>query len=138
MLKKFIVIQTILPSILPYILLYALYIQLNGESSPGGGFQAGVIFTTSIIAYDLVFGHKKLDRYFTIRSLTSCGTVGVLLYAVIGLISVMLGDEFLNYNSLLLNNNINSQPTGIFFIELGIGLTVFSMMYLIYKLLRQK
>ena len=49
MLKEFIVIKFILSFIILYITLYAIYIQLNGEISPGGGFQAGVIFATGII-----------------------------------------------------------------------------------------
>ena len=63
MLKNFIVIKLILSFIIPYITLYAIYIQLNGEVSPGGGFQAGVIFATAIIGYELVFGKENFSRY---------------------------------------------------------------------------
>ena len=59
MLKDFIITKTIITFIIPYILLYAIYIQLNGEISPGGGFQAGVIFASAIVAYDLLFSIKK-------------------------------------------------------------------------------
>ena len=137
MLKEFSVIRIILPFIIPYIILYAIYIQLNGEVSPGGGFQAGVIFATGIIAYDLVFGQEALKKCFSIKSLTTCGILGFFIYAVTGVVSLIRGAEFLNYSSLL-NDDITGQHLGIFMIEIGIGLTVSSIMCLIYSLLREE
>jgi len=137
MLKEFAVIKTVLPFIIPYIILYGIYIQLNGEVSPGGGFQAGVIFATGIIAYDLVFGQELLKKHFSIKGLTICGILGVLIYATTGLISLFSGKNFLNY-SVLLENNIAGQHLGIFMIEIGVGLTVASIMCLIYSLLREE
>ena len=137
MLKEFNVIKIILSFIIPYIILYAIYIQLNGEVSPGGGFQAGVIFATAIIAYDLVFGQEALENHFSEKSLTICGILGVLIYTSTGVISLIKGSEFLNYGALL-KNNISGQHLGIFMIELGVGLTVSSIMCLIYSILREE
>lgn len=137
MLKEFNIIKIILLFIIPYITLYAIYIQLNGEVSPGGGFQAGVIFATGIIAYDLASGREALENQFTTKSLTICGVLGVLVYAGTGLLSLIMGAEFLNYSALL-KNNIAGQHLGIFMIELGVGLTVSSIMCLIYSLLREE
>jgi multicomponent Na+:H+ antiporter subunit B len=136
MLKNFIVIKVILSFIIPYIILYAIYIQLNGEVSPGGGFQAGVIFATAIIGYELVFGKKNFLRLISIKSLLICSTMGVSLYAGTGVISLLLDDNYLNYNSLQ-SNSIAGQHLGIFLIEIGVGLTVSSVMCLIYTLLRE-
>lgn len=137
MLKEFNIIKIILLFIIPYITLYAIYIQLNGEVSPGGGFQAGVIFATGIIAYDLASGQEALENQFTTKSLTICGVLGVLVYAGTGLFSLIMGAEFLNYSALL-KNDIAGQHLGIFMIELGVGLTVSSIMCLIYSLLREE
>ena len=38
MLRNHPIIKSVTLFILPYIVLYALYIQINGEVSPGGGF----------------------------------------------------------------------------------------------------
>lgn len=137
MLKEFNIIKVILLFIIPYIILYAIYIQLNGEVSPGGGFQAGVIFATGIIAYDLASGKEMLENHFTITGLTICGVLGVLIYAGTGLFCLIMGAEFLNYNALL-KNDIAGQHLGIFMIEIGVGLTVSSIMCLIYSLLREE
>ena len=38
------------------IMLFALYVQFHGDFSPGGGFQAGVIFAAAVVLYTLIFG----------------------------------------------------------------------------------
>jgi multicomponent Na+:H+ antiporter subunit B len=136
MLKDFIVIKLVLSFIIPYITLYAIYIQLNGEVSPGGGFQAGVIFATAIIGYELVFGKEQFLKFISIKTLVICSTLGVFLYASTGIISLIFNDNYLNYNSLG-SSKITGQHLGIFLIELGVGLTVSSVMCLIYSLLRE-
>ena len=42
--------------LIPLIILFALYVQFHGDFGPGGGFQAGVIFSAAFILYTLVFG----------------------------------------------------------------------------------
>ena len=44
--------------LIPLILVFALYVQFHGESGPGGGFQAGVIFAAAFILYALVFSYN--------------------------------------------------------------------------------
>lgn len=136
MFRKFKPIKTIVPFIVPYIILYSFYIQLNGEVSPGGGFQAGVIFVTGIIAYDLIFCSQKPTNHSLHDGLIICAVLGVAIYASTGSISLIFDDNYLNYSSIS-NNAITGQHIGIFLIELGVGLTVASIMYLIYSLLRK-
>lgn len=135
MLKSFVILKTVISFIIPYIILYAIYIQLNGEASPGGGFQAGVIFASGIIGFDLIGGE---ERFGGVKSLIICGVLGVLLYASTGLISFFTDDNYLNYDSIFAGNPLMGQHIGIFAIELGVGLTVASIMCLIYLSLREE
>lgn len=158
MLKEFKNLRVIIAFIIPYILLYSVYIQLNGEISPGGGFQAGVIFGSGIIAFDMVFGKKALAMHFSTTGLTLCAILGVFIYAGTGVVSLIFNDNYLNYNAIanvigngvtvgngigdtvgntLAQGNIVGQHIGIFSIELGVGLTVAAVMSLIYSLLRE-
>ncbi len=137
MLDKFKIIKTIIIFIIPYIFLYSIYILLNGEISPGGGFQAGVIFATGFIAYDLIFGYKQSEQYFKADNMIIYAIIGVAIYASTGAISLIYGDNYLNYNSIA-NNNIIGQHIGIFCIELGVGMSVSSIMCLIYSLLQER
>lgn len=132
MFKNFIIIKQLTLFILPYIFLYALYIQINGESSPGGGFQSGVIFASILIGLDLVYGLLKFKHYFSTDTLMVIATIGVLIYAVVGIIPLLYNDNYLNYYSLT-HNKLLSQHIGIFIIELGVGLCVAAVMYLIYS-----
>jgi multicomponent Na+:H+ antiporter subunit B len=141
MLKYFSVLKTVVSFIIPYLILYAIYIQLNGEVSPGGGFQAGVIFASGIIAFDLLNGSKKTCEFFSEKALIICGILGVLIYASTGLVSFLFDDNYLNYNSIAktpwVNHPLTGQHIGIFFIEIGVGLTVSSIMCLIYLVLKE-
>jgi multicomponent Na+:H+ antiporter subunit B len=142
MLKDFVIIRNITLFILPYIFLYALYIQINGDTSPGGGFQAGVIFASMLIGFDLVNDQFKLQKYFSINLLVGIATIGVLIYALTGMVSVFFGDNYLNYYSLanlLANDKLHTQHLGqhigIFLIEIGVGLCVAAVMCLIYSIM---
>ena len=114
MLRKFKPIKTIIPFIIPYIILYSIYIQLNGEVSPGGGFQAGAIFVTGIIAYDLIFCSQKPTDHSLHDGLIICAVLGVTLYASTGAISLIFNDNYLDYSSIS-DNAIAGQHIGIFF-----------------------
>jgi multicomponent Na+:H+ antiporter subunit B len=54
---------------LPIILLFSLYIQANGENSPGGGFQAGAIMATIFITYALANGKLSLLNLISLSKL---------------------------------------------------------------------
>ena len=65
---------------------------------------------------------------FVLKVLSS---LGVLLFAGTGVVTMLLGGEFLNY-SLLAENAVTGQHLGIFLVELGVGITVASTMLLIF------
>ena len=48
------VLRVITKLLIPYILLYALYVQFHGDYGPGGCYQAGVIFASALILYNLI------------------------------------------------------------------------------------
>lgn len=110
----------------PFILLFALYIQINGEVSPGGGFQSGAIFTSLIIALDLADGFD-----FNISALVSLAAIGILMYISPGIVSLVMGNNFLNYYAIAAGSVIG-QKVGIFIIELGVGIAVASTLSIIY------
>lgn len=118
--------------ILPYICLYALYIHFNGENSPGGGFQAGVILASSIIGLDLVCDKHRLHKlYHSHLLLLLAAVIGVIIYASVGVACMILGGNFLDYSRLALDP-VLGQKIGISIVELGVGITVASAMCLIY------
>ena len=81
--------------ILPFVQLYGLYVVLHGHLSPGGGFSGGAIIGASMILYALSFnlaaGSKKLSH--DVSSILE--STGALIFAGMGLISILLGANFL-------------------------------------------
>ncbi|MGB3366656.1 MAG: MnhB domain-containing protein, partial [Acidaminobacteraceae bacterium] len=45
----------------PFILLYGIYIILNGDLSPGGGFQGGVVLGSSYVILYFISGKNSLN-----------------------------------------------------------------------------
>ncbi len=56
---------------------------------------------------------------------------GALLYAGVGVASMLLGGNFLDYNRLA-QNPVSGQHLGILLVELGVGITVASVMVTIF------
>ena len=126
-----VIIKIVSKKLIPLILLFALYVQFHGDFGPGGGFQAGAIFSAGFILYSLVFGFDKLVSVVTPRLLEFISVTGVLLYIGVGFLCMMLGGEFLNY-SVLGDNQVGGQHIGILLVEFGVFLSVFSVLLLIY------
>ena len=121
------VLQVITKLVIPFVLLFALYVQFHGDYGPGGGFQAGVIFASAFILHGLIFGLERTRRVLTptfLRILMACG---VLLYLGVGILAMLMGGNLLDYN-VLAEDPLHGQHWGIFFVELGVGVTVTSVM----------
>jgi multicomponent Na+:H+ antiporter subunit B len=117
--------------LIPFILLFALYVQFHGDFGPGGGFQAGVIFASAFIVHSLIFGVECTLRIVPAGVLRVLAAIGVLLYAGTGVAALLLGANFLDYN-VLAASAIAGQHLGILLVELGVGLTVATVMMLVY------
>ncbi|VAW93109.1 Na(+) H(+) antiporter subunit B [hydrothermal vent metagenome] len=129
--QQHLVLRIISKSIIPLILLFALYVQFHGDYGPGGGFQAGIIFASGFILYSMIFGLSAAHQVISPIVLRILSSLGLLLYGSIGLVSLLNDGSFLNY-SVLLNNSIQGQHLGILLIELGVGITVSSVMIMIF------
>lgn len=125
------ILRVITKLLVPFIMLFALYVQFHGDYGPGGGFQAGVIFGAAFILHGLLFGVHSVQRVAppgVVRALSACG---VLLYAGVGVATLLLGGNFLDYN-VLSADPVAGQHLGILVIELGVGITVASTMILLF------
>ena len=117
--------------IIPLILLFGLYVQFHGDFTAGGGFQAGVIFAAGFILYNIIFDIKVGQSILSINMTKNLMAAGLLLYVFVGFLGILLGGNFLDYNPLS-SNSVQGQLTGVFLIELGVGLTVSNVMILIF------
>ena len=116
---------------IPPIMLFALYVQFHGEYGPGGGFQAGVIFAAAIILYAMLFGMTVSKRVINHGAIRFLAAVGLLLYGIVGVLGMLTGGNFLEYNHLA-GDSVTGQHIGILLIELGVGVSVAAVMLLLY------
>lgn len=123
--------------LIPLILLFGLYIQFHGEYSPGGGFQAGVVFSAGWILFALIYGLDAALEVIPERALYVLMVCGATIYAGVGVATVLLGGHFLDYYALHQNPHA-SQQLGITAVELGVGLTVASVMMMIFNMFARR
>lgn len=126
-----VILRVVSKFLIPFIALFAFYVQFHGDFGPGGGFQAGVILAASVILYTLIFGLDAAKKAFPPSWIRIGMTLGVLTYGGTGVLAWILGGEFLNY-SVLAHDAAHGQHYGILAIELGVLITVASVMVAIF------
>ncbi len=129
--NDYLVLRVVTKLLMPFILLFALYVQFHGDFGPGGGFQAGVIFASGFILYALIFGVENAESILPDGILRSGMAGGVLLYAGVGIVSLLMGGNFLDY-SVLQHDPVHGQHLGISVIEFGVGTTVACVMITVF------
>ncbi len=125
------VLRVVAKMLIPFILLFALYVQFHGDYGPGGGFQAGVIFASAFILYALIYGigfARKVAPDWLVRAGIAGGG---LIFGLTGVAAMALGGNFLDYSALR-DDPVAGQHLGIFLVELGVGVTVASVMIAIF------
>ena len=149
--NTFPIIRIITKLLIPYILLFGLYVQFHGDFGPGGGFQAGVIVASALILYGLVFGLDAIHKVAPPNVIEKLIALGLILYAGTGVVCMLLGGNFLDYD-VLEHGFLTELPAaidflpgkkphhflpegqhlGIFLVELGVGITVTAVMTMIF------
>ena len=117
--------------LIPYMLLFALYVQFHGDFGPGGGFQAGVITAAAVIFYALIFGLPAARRLVPETVVEAMVALGVLIYLGVGFAGLALGGNYLDY-FVLDRDPVAGQHRGIFWVEVGVLVTVAGVMLKIF------
>ncbi len=121
----------------PFVMIFGIYIVLNGHLSPGGGFSGGAIIGAGLILAANAFGFEKTGKFFTRKT-----------YSVISLISLLFYSAAKSYSFYTGANHIESIiPKGtpgailssglILPLNICVGLVVACTMYGFYSLFRK-
>ena len=81
----------------PVIILYGIYVILNGHLSPGGGFSGGSIVGAGLILYAAANGHEKMKTFFTFRTFTRISVACLLTYCACKSYSFFTGANHVGY-----------------------------------------
>jgi multicomponent Na+:H+ antiporter subunit B len=119
------IVQTLTRLLMPVVQLYALYILMFGQFSPGGGFAAGVIFGASLVLSVLVFGPDTAVGSLAKKLLHGDG-LGLLLFVFVGGLCLIGGGEYLNYANLAIPGlgEPARRSLGILLTQLGVGMDI--------------
>jgi multicomponent Na+:H+ antiporter subunit B len=130
------IIQSISRQMVPFMQLFALYVVAHGHHSPGGGFQGGVILGASFILLAISYDLKTVQRRMNEKWNLIIANMGILIYAGIGTLCMLLGANFLDYSSLSKvipgSTEVTARSHGMLGIEIGVALTVMAIMVAIY------
>jgi multicomponent Na+:H+ antiporter subunit B len=125
------ILRVVAKLMIPFILLFALYVQFHGDFGPGGGFQAGVILAAAVLLYGLIFGLADTRKLVPEPLVESMMAIGVLIYGGVGVAGLLLGGNYLDY-FVLDANSVHGQHRGVFWVEVGVAVTVSGVMLKIF------
>ena len=110
--------------LVPFIFLFAIYVLLHGEESPGGGFSGGTVLGAGLILFSAAFGHQSIRTFMDRRTYAAVRTCGLLLYALLYGAYIFIGA-----------NGLPNYLTGMtLLIDLAVGLVVACTVYGFYAL----
>jgi len=136
--KEHVILKIATRIMVPFILMFSLYVLAHGEISPGGGFQGGVIFAAGFILYGMVFGVEALYEKISKKAILFLTSIGVLVYIGVGYTTMLNGGKFLEYGKLPGFDLKSGNSMGILLIEIGVFITVFSVMLLLFTEVAKK
>ncbi len=135
--KNDMILQHAASLLVPLVLLFGVYVIMNGHISPGGGFSGGAIMGAGLILYLNAFGFKKTERFFTFRTFQAVSLVALSFYALSKTYSFFTGANHLS-------SFITPGTPGMLFsaglipyLNIAVGLVVCCTMYAFYTLFRK-
>ncbi len=132
-----VILETVSRGMIPFLQLFAIYVLAHGHYSPGGGFQAGVIFGASYILLAVSHDLRTLTDHVAERTMHLLAAAGVSLYVGIGALALWAGMQFMDYGWMTLAFGMDgpgAHSLGILLVELGVALTVCASLTTIFKL----
>lgn len=113
---------------------FALYVVFHGHYSPGGGFQGGGLLAAATILLRISEGKSDSQRELPSAHVMVIGSVGALLFAGVGVMNLLSGGQFLQYDSHPVGgiSSASSHFWGILVIEIGVAMTVMAILVAIF------
>lgn len=131
------IIQIVAKVLVPIIFIFGIYIVLNGQLSPGGGFSGGAILGAGMILYANAFGFKNTQRFFDEKVYKTAKITALCMYGLIGSYFYIMGANGLD-NHIPLGTPGAILSGGIILpIDIAVGLEVACTMYAFYALFRR-
>jgi len=119
------------------IMLFGIYILVNGHLSPGGGFSGGAIMGAGLILHVNAFGYKKTQRFFNEKTYRVVTVSALSFYCIAKSYSFFTGANHLE-SHIPLGTPGDIISSGLIFpLNICVGLVVACTIYAFYTLFKK-
>lgn len=135
--KNDVILQASAAILVPIIIIYGIYIILNGHLSPGGGFSGGAIIGAGLILYLTAFGFKRANKMFTEKTYKGVCFVALTFYCLAKSYSFFTGANHLD-SHIPLGKAGHILSSGLILpLNICVGMVVACTMYTFYVMFRK-
>ncbi|MCR5521246.1 MAG: hypothetical protein K6F44_05005 [Lachnospiraceae bacterium] len=135
--KNDMILKTIARFAVPFILIFGIYVILNGHLSPGGGFSGGAIVGSGFILSSVAFGFDKMERFLNRKSAGIVTFVSLLVYCLAKSYSFFTGANHLESGIPLGTPGAILSSGLILILNICVGFVVACTMYSFFSLIRR-
>ncbi|MBR5127676.1 MAG: hypothetical protein IKU69_04520 [Roseburia sp.] len=131
------ILQKITAVLFPIIVIFGIYVILNGHLSPGGGFSGGAIIGAGLILYTNAYGFEKTQKFFTEKTYKWVSFCALSFYCLAKSYSFYTGAHHLE-SGIPLGTAGDIISSGLILpLNICVGLVVACTMYAFYALFRK-
>lgn len=131
------ILQKVAIILIPVIMVFGIYVVLNGHLSPGGGFSGGAIIGAGLIMYLNAFGFEKTEKFFTEKVYKIASVSALAFYALAKCYAFFCGANHLDSHiSKGIVGHIISAGL-ILPLDIAVGCVVACTMYAFYAMFRK-
>lgn len=126
--------KVIVRMVFPIVLLYGVYVVVNGHLSPGGGFSGGTILGAAMILCHLAFGESYTGRFITVKRCVGIMSAALLAYIAMKTYSILTGANHIA-SGIPLGTPGSIFSAGLIFpLNICVGMVVACTIFAIYSL----
>ncbi len=131
------ILQMAASFLVPVIIIFGIYVILNGHLGPGGGFSGGAIIGAGLILYLNAFGFAKTERFFTEKTYKWVSFFSLSFYCIAKSYSFYTGANQLH--SVIPKGTPGAiLSSGLILpLNIAVGLVVACTMYAFYAMFRK-
>ena len=131
------ILQRVTFFLFPMIVIFGIYVILNGHISPGGGFSGGAIIGAALILYSNAFGFEKTEQFFTEKTYKWISFSALAFYCLVKSYSFYTGAHHLPSGIPLGTPGAILSSGLILPLNICVGLVVACTMYAFYALFKK-
>jgi len=131
------ILQKVTAILFPIIVIFGIYVILNGHLSPGGGFSGGAIIGAGLILYTNAYGFEKTQKFFTEKTYKWVSFCALTFYCLAKSYSFYTGAHHLE-SGIPLGTAGDIISSGLILpLNICVGLVVACTMYAFYTLFKK-